>query len=219
MKPAFDSRAHQDLGIGQRDVVRCDWNIILMRFVDDGEIQLRREFFRAAAPIVNPDFDEVRLDPDVVPHGLARLFDRRYRIWDVHTRRMTVCAGSRPPDSRTDGAEQRRTRYDFITHPQRHVIPMMLQMVDQVFAREILFGHRSIPIVLVSDVAVQIDLWRHYGLSRQIDAHRVGGNLQLPATSNARKRVSSDDENRVLDRAAVARDQAGVLLDRHAVRV
>ena len=38
MQPSFDAGAHQLLGVGQRDVVHCDRNIVFVGFLDDCEI-------------------------------------------------------------------------------------------------------------------------------------------------------------------------------------
>ena len=73
MKPAFDAGAHQQLGICQRDVMGRDWNVVLVRFVDDREIQFRRQLLRAAISIVDPDLDELRFDFDIVADSLPRL--------------------------------------------------------------------------------------------------------------------------------------------------
>ena len=52
-----------------------------------------------------------------------------------------------------------------------------LQMIDEILAGEILLRHRPVPVVLVADMAVKIDLRRHDGLAREIDAHRSGRDL------------------------------------------
>jgi len=56
-------------------------------------------------------------------------------------------------------------------------------MVDEIFACEILLGHRSVKIVLVSDVTVEIHLGRHDRLACQVHAHCPSRNRHLAAAA------------------------------------
>ena len=99
------------------------------------------------------------------------------------------------------------------------VVGETLQMVDEILAREVLLGHRAVHIVLVSDVAVEIDLGRHDRLARQGDARRAGRDLQIALAADPCEPVVLDDECGVLDRgAAIAGDQPGSFEYRDAGR-
>jgi putative heme-binding domain-containing protein len=92
-------------------------------------------------------------------------------------------------------------------------------MVDEILACEVLLGHRAVHIVLVSDVAVEIDLGRHDRLARQVDTRRAGRDLQIAPPADTCEPVILHDECGVLDRgAAIARNQPGPFEHRHARR-
>ena len=57
-------------------------------------------------------------------------------------------------------------------------------MVDEILAREVFLCHRSIPIVLISEVAVKIDFRRHDCLAGQVDAGGAGRKRNLPASAD-----------------------------------
>jgi hypothetical protein len=96
------------------------------------------------------------------------------------------------------------------------VVGQTLQMIDEIVASEILFRHRPIPVVLVPDVAMKIDLRRHDGLARQIDVRRAGRNLQLAPAADAREPAVLHDERGVLDRCVpVAGDEPRALEHGH----
>src|SRR5262245_30325213 len=83
-------------------------------------------------------------------------------------------------------------------------------MIDKVLAREVLLGHRAVPVVLVSKVAMQIDLRGHHGFSRQIHALSAIRHRYFTASSNASERSALDDERRILDgRRPITSDQPG----------
>lgn len=96
------------------------------------------------------------------------------------------------------------------------LILRLLAMIDQVFAGEILLGHRPIPVVLVSDVPVQIDFSGNDSLTGQTDATRSSRYRNLTVAANLCKTIAFDNKRRILDRcAAVARDQTRALEYRH----
>src|SRR5438093_4554764 len=93
-------------------------------------------------------------------------------------------------------------------HGAESVVGETLQMVDEILAREVLLCHCPIDVVLISDVAVQIDLRRHHGLAGQIDTHRPGWRLHLASPADSRELTILDDERGVLDgHAAVTRNE------------
>jgi hypothetical protein len=97
------------------------------------------------------------------------------------------------------------------------VVGETLQVVDEILAREELFGHGSIIHVLVSDVPVEIDHRRHDRLARQIDVHSPGWNLQLTALADSSEQIVLNQEGGVFDGgAAVAGDEAGPFEHGHA---
>src|SRR5215831_4290726 len=97
------------------------------------------------------------------------------------------------------------------------VIRETLQMVDEVFASEVLFCHRAIPVMLVADVAVEIDLRGHNGLACQIDVCGARRHRNLTAPAHLRETVVFNEESGVLDRrAAVASDQSRAFIDGNA---
>ena len=116
--------------------------------------------------------------------------------------------------------KQRGARDDLVPHSQRHVAPLgpaavqirtvhqiadadrgadpvirqALEVVDQVLAGEVLLGHRAVPIVLVADVAVQVDLRRHDGLAGQVDVRGAGRHLNLATPADPRELCRSRRE-------------------------
>jgi hypothetical protein len=91
-------------------------------------------------------------------------------------------------------------------------------MIDQVLAREVLLGHRAVPVVLVADVAVEIDLGRHHELGGQVDVRGAGRHLELSLAPHPREAIVLDEERRPLDRrAAVAGDEQRPFVHRDAV--
>src|SRR5262249_27087471 len=97
------------------------------------------------------------------------------------------------------------------------VIREPLQVVDEVFAREVLLRHRAVPVMLIPDVAVEVDLSGHHGLARQIDVCGAGRHRYLTAPADLRESVVLNEEGGVLDRgAAIARDQSRAFIDRNA---
>ncbi|PYS35325.1 MAG: hypothetical protein DMG14_27225 [Acidobacteria bacterium] len=87
-------------------------------------------------------------------------------------------------------------------------------MIDEVLVCEVFLCHRAVELVLVSDVAVQIDLCRHHRLARQVDAlcARRYGDFAAPA--HTREQVAFGDERGVLDRrTAVTGNEAGAFKD------
>src|SRR5206468_11183361 len=143
-----------------------------------------RELFRPATAVIDPNLDELRLDADIVAHGFSSFLDRRHRIRYVRSGWMPICAGSGPSNSRPRRLEQRRARNDFISYTERYISPIRsaavevraideitdsddraepvisetLQLIDDVLACEVFLCHRAVEVVLVSDMAVQIDL-------------------------------------------------------------
>src|SRR5215471_7934742 len=87
-------------------------------------------------------------------------------------------------------------------------------MVDEIFTGEIFLGHRAIPIVLVSDMAMQIDLPGNDGLARQVHAFGAGRNLYLASAPHAHEDVALDDECGIVNwSAAVSGDETSALKD------
>src|SRR5215831_2153965 len=81
-------------------------------------------------------------------------------------------------------------------------------MVDEIFAGEIFLGHRAIPIVLVSDMAMQINLAWNDGLPGQVHAFGAGRNLYLASAAHTREDIALNDECGIFNwSAAVAGDQ------------
>jgi len=94
-----------------------------------------------------------------------------------------------------------------------------LQVIDEIFAGELLLGHRSIEVVLISDVAVEIDLAWDNRLTRKTDSLSSRRYRYLAVPSYSRKASSVDDECRILDRrAAVAGDQPRAFEHRYGWR-
>src|SRR5678810_1218088 len=163
-----------------------------------------------------------------------------YRIGHIRSGWMAIGARTRPRNTRPCSAKERRTGDDFITDAQWHVTPIRppavqvrpvheiadadhravsevrkaLEMIDEVLASEVLLRHRAIPIVLVTDVTMQIDFCWHDSLPSYVYTRCACRDLQLTSTSNLSERVALDDECGVLDgRSAVAGDQACALKD------
>jgi hypothetical protein len=82
------------------------------------------------------------------------------------------------------------------------VVGETLQVIDEILSSEILLRHRPVPVVLVADVAVKVDLRRHDGLACQIDVRGSCGNLQLASPAYASELAALDDECGVFDGCA-----------------
>src|SRR5215471_2693993 len=81
-------------------------------------------------------------------------------------------------------------------------------MVDEIFTGEIFLGHRAIPIVLVSDMAMEIDLPGNDGFPGQVYVFGAGRNLYLASAAHAREDIALNDECGIVNwSAAVAADQ------------
>ena len=162
-------------------------------------------FLLRAAAVVHPDLDELGLHAWRSRRTAARASSTVVTGYGTSVRDgWPLAPGARPRDARTRRAKQRRAGIDLVAHAQRHVAPVgpaavqigtihqiadadhraeavvgqALQMVDQILAREILLRHRAVPIVLIADVAVEVDLGRHHGLAGQVDARCAGRKLQ-----------------------------------------
>jgi hypothetical protein len=203
VQPALDARAHQVLGIRQRDVVNTDGHVVLQRLGDNRAIENGRERLLGCPAAVHPNLDERGLHQDVVVHSRARFLDGRDGIGHVHPGRVALRAGAREGDPRSCRSKQRRIRDDLIPHAQWHVAPVRpaavqvgaveqvadadrradsvvgeaLQMVGEILDRVELLGHGPFRDVLESVVAVEINQRRHDGLARQINMRRASGNL------------------------------------------
>src|SRR5262249_11692681 len=94
------------------------------------------------------------------------------------------------------------------------VIRHALEMVDEIFAGEIFLGHRAIPIVLVSDMPMQIDLPGNDGLARQVHALGACGNRHFASPAHARENVPLNHECGIFNwSAAVSSDETRTFED------
>src|SRR5207302_7127512 len=99
-------------------------NIDLVRFVDNREIERRRQRWQLAASIVDPDLDELRLYPGVVLDRGARFVRGGDRIRHVSSGRMALRPGAGVRDAGAGGLEQRRIRHDLVSNEERRVAPV-----------------------------------------------------------------------------------------------
>ena len=243
VKPSVNARAHQFLGIRQRDVMHPDGDIVLVRLLDNRSIENRRQRRLGSGSVVHPDLDEFRLHADIVLNGRSSLLHCGDRIRHVHSGGVALGSRSGPGDPRARRAKQRRIGNDLFPHLQRHVSPIRpaamhigtvfqiadadgpadtvvgeaLQVVDQILAREEFLGHGSFRDVLEPEVAVKIDDRRHDRLARQIDVHGPGWNPQLTSPPDTSEQVVLHKERGVFDgRAAVAGNETRSFEYRHA---
>src|SRR5262249_15575545 len=73
-------------------------------------------------------------------------------------------------------------------------------MIDEVFAGEVLFGHRSIDGLEEPEMRVHVHHGGHDGLARHIDMSGTVGNLNLSSPSDRDEPIALDDDRRVVDR-------------------
>ena len=72
VREGVDAGLQQPLRVLEREDVRGDAELVLVRFVDDGAVELGRQLLELAVAIVDPDLDDVDLLRGVLLHGLAR---------------------------------------------------------------------------------------------------------------------------------------------------
>src|SRR6516225_2346896 len=90
-------------------------------------------------------------------------------------------------------------------------------MIGQVLRRVVFLGHRPVPIMLESEMAMEINFCGHHGLACQIDPRRSRRNPERAAPPHLRKMIALDYERRILDDATVAGNQPCPFKYRYAV--
>src|SRR5262245_47474034 len=139
---------------------------------------------------------------------------------------MPLCPRLRPRDTRTRSQEESRAERHLVSDTQRHVSPFLpsaaqvgaideighshdttdtvirhaFEMIDEVLTREVLLRHRSVPIVLVANVAMHIHLRWYDGLSRKVDARRARGNLHLTSAAYSGELGAFHDKDGIFNR-------------------
>src|SRR5215471_14933424 len=85
--------------------------------------------------------------------------------------------------------------------PAESVVGETLEMIDEILAGKVFLGHRAVPVVLESDVAVKINLRGHHGFAGQVDMSCAGRNLDLAFAADSSEETVFNDECGVLDRS------------------
>ena len=234
---AVDARPDQVLGVGQpagRAEVRRHPHAAGVRLVDDRPVDLRPQLRHRAAPVVDPDLD------DVYP-VTVQFLDRRATLRrglratrdpePVLLLRSGHRCGGDPAPGRQEACRVGEHRVPQLEgqrlvelQPQAHrgchaVIGGPLQMFDQVAQRVVVLAVRAVLHVREPDVLVGVDQGRDYRLSGQVHAFRALGGLPLALATDPGEDAVLDEECRPLDRrAAVPVDEPGALEPRSVSR-
>ena len=228
-----DTRAKQILRVTQIGRVHRDSQLVLVRFVDDGAIELGRQLLDRAAAIVNPRLDQPDLARHQFLHRRACAFRRGHRKrrlphvvrTDLDQRRQPAACRQEPRSvgilasedvvadlerQLAEVAPHRLARGDTEVREPVHVVEDVLSRVVDRPARQVLH---------VADVRVPIDECRNDGLAAQIYASGTRRCLNFTASSHASESRVLDEERGALDRrVAVADDEARPLVEGGARR-
>ena len=182
MPEGVDAGFDQVFGVGQIIDVRDYLLAVLVRFVDDGAVKSRSQFFHLAAAVIHPDLNDVHFLPDQLLHRLARVSIGRHAVGN---RLPVVLAGARVGHRHTASrrAKQRGARHrvgaQFVGRVARvnaqvagggdAVIGEPVQMVNQVFPRVRIRANLAGLHNLPAKVGVGVNQRRNYGLACKVD--------------------------------------------------
>ena len=217
MRERVEAGAQRALRILERVDVRDRAQSLLVRLVDDGGVELRRQLLHRSHAVVNPELDDVDLLGGLFVDRRARLGDGRHPVRRHRASRL----GTR--DAATCGKETRRAGNlscrclcaDLERHVGR-VLPETLRRADTVVRtpRQIVDQH----LARLAEMRVRVDDRRHHGLAGEVDSRRARGNAHVAGAADLREAVPAHDERGVLDRASVADDDARVFEYRYRIR-
>jgi hypothetical protein len=95
-------------------------------------------------------------------------------------------------------------------HRDHAVIGVALQVIDVIFAREVLLRHRAGDHVEEARMPMRVDDARDHGLAGQIDARRAGRRRNVALAADLGEAVADNKECGILNRRrAVAGDKPG----------